>query len=68
MRSCWDSEQEAREFADAYRRVLATKYSGAPMPTRLEQKGIDVFIVEGGDEASIDALLKVVKRVKPKRG
>ncbi len=68
LRTSWDSEQDAREFADAYRRVLATKYAGASMPTRLEQKGVDVFVVEGGDEAGINALMKVVKRVKPKRG
>jgi len=68
LRTSWDSEQDAREFADAYRRVLAAKYGGAAVPTRLEQKGVDVFVVEGGDEDSSDALMKVVKRVKPKRG
>jgi len=68
LRTRWDSEQEAQEFADAYRKVLAFKYADAPTATRLEQRGIDVFVVEGGEEASIDSLLKVVKRVKPKRG
>jgi len=43
-------------------------FSEPAVPTRLEQKGVDVFVVEGGDEDSSDALMKVVKRVKPKRG
>jgi hypothetical protein len=67
LRTRWDSEKEAREFADAYRRVLEVKHSDAPVPTRLVRKGADVFIVEGGDEGSIDSLLKVVRRVKPIR-
>ncbi len=67
LRTRWDSEKEAGEFADAYRRVLAVKYADAPVPTRLVQKGVDVFVVEGGDEGSIDSLLKVVTRAKPVR-
>jgi hypothetical protein len=67
LRTCWDSEKEASEFADVYRRVLAVKYADAPVPIRVVQKGVDVFVVEGGAEASIDKLLKVVKRVKPAR-
>ena len=71
LRTCWDSEQEAKEFADAYRRVLATKYADAPVPTLLEQQGVDVYVVEGGAEKDIQALMKLVsgvKPVKPKRG
>ena len=67
LRTCWDSEKEASEFANAYRTGLIFKYDDEPVPTRVMQKGVDVFIVEGGDEASIDKLLKVVKRVKPTR-
>jgi hypothetical protein len=67
LRTRWDSEKEAREFADVYRRVLAIKYADAPVPTGLVQKGVDVFIVEGGDETKLDTLMKVVKRVKPTR-
>ena len=66
LRTRWDNEQEAREFADAYRTLLVFKYADAPAPTRVVQKGVDVFIVEGGDEARIDKLMKVVKGVKPK--
>jgi hypothetical protein len=68
LRTRWDNEAEAREFADAYRTLLVFKYKEAPTPTRVIQKGQDVFIVEGGDEAKIDKLMKFVKGVKPKRG
>jgi hypothetical protein len=67
LRTRWDSEKEAREFADVYGRVLAVKYADAPVPTRLVQKGVDVFVVEGGDEANLASLLKIVKRAKYKR-
>jgi hypothetical protein len=67
LRTRWDSVQEADEFTAAYRRVQAAKSAAAPLPARLVQDGVDVFIVEGGDAADIDALLKVVRRVKPKR-
>jgi len=67
LRTSWDSEKEASEFADAYRRVQAFKYADAPVPVRVAQKGVDVFIVEGGDESRIDSLLKIVKKVKPAR-
>jgi len=66
LRTSWDSEQDAKEFADAYRRVWASKYANPPVPTLLEQSGSDVYVVEGGDENSIDALMKVVKRAKHK--
>jgi hypothetical protein len=66
LRTRWDSEKEASEFADAYRRVLAVKYADAPVPTRLLQKDVDVYVVEGGEEGDSDALLKIVTRVKPK--
>jgi len=67
LRTSWDTEAEAREFAEVYRRVQATKNADAPVATRLLQKGVDVFIVEGGDEAAIDSLLKVVRGVKRAR-
>jgi hypothetical protein len=67
LRTRWDSETEAREFAEVYARVLAVKYADAPVPTRLLRKGVDVFVVEGGDVASLDALIKIVRRAKSKR-
>jgi hypothetical protein len=68
LRSAWDSEAEAKEFADAWRRVQAGKFGDSPVPVRVEQKGTDVFIVEGGDAGKIDSLLKVVRKVKPRKG
>ena len=68
LRTSWDSEAEAKEFADAYRRVLAVKYPGASVPPQLLQEGAEVYVVEGADEANVDSLMKVVKRAKRKRG
>jgi hypothetical protein len=67
LRTAWDSEADAREFADFYRRVQSVKYGDAKVPVRLEQNGIDVFVVEGGDEASVDTLMKVVKKLRQQR-
>lgn len=67
LRTSWDSEADAREFVDAYRRVLALKYAGASVPTRVVHQGVDVFVVEGADEASLDSLLKLVRKAKKKR-
>lgn len=67
LRTSWDSEADATEFADLYRRVQAVKYGDASVPVRLVQDGVDVFAVEGGDEARIDSLLKAVRKVKPER-
>jgi len=67
LRTRWDSDKEAREFAAAYRRALAVKHADAPVPVRLVQKGVDVFVVEGGEETTIDSLLKFVRRAKPAR-
>jgi hypothetical protein len=61
VRTSWDSKADAKEFAEAYRRVLAVKYADAPEQTQVVQKGADVFIVEGGDAK---ALLKVVKQAR----
>lgn len=68
MRASWDSEAEATQFVNAYRRAQAAKYEGASDPVRLEQQGTDVFIVEGGRAADADALLKVVRESRKKRG
>ena len=64
LRTSWDSAAQAEEFAAAYRRLLVNKYADAPEPTRVIQKGEDVFIVEGGKEKDIDALVKVVRNAK----
>jgi hypothetical protein len=67
LRTSWDSEAEAMQFVEAYRRALAVKYQGATESTALEQQGTEVFIVEGGRQADLDALTKIVRQVKAKR-
>lgn len=68
LRTAWDSEAEATQFVDAYRRALAVKYEGASEPVSIEQQGSDVFIVEGGRQADLEAMMKVVKQSKKQRG
>lgn len=69
LRTSWDSEAEATQFADAYRRLLPLKYADAKELARVEQQGVDVFIVEGGSQKDdIDALMKFVRQSKKVRG
>ena len=51
----WDSPDEATEFAEAYRLLLAAKYPSGAVPLRLLHQGQVVGIVEGGDEDAVDA-------------
>ncbi len=60
-RTTWDSPSEAAEFAETYKRVLTVKYAERPTATRVVLEGSDVLIVEGGDAAGLDALVKVVR-------
>lgn len=64
LRTSWDSEAEATQFAGVYRRLLVSKYQGTADPWLVEQQGADVFIVEGGRKAETAALMKVVKQAK----
>jgi hypothetical protein len=64
LSTSWDSEAQAEEFAAAYGRLLAAKYADAPELTRIVRKKENVYIVEGGDEKDIKALLKAVSRTK----
>ena len=67
LRTSWDSDAEAKEFADAYRRLLVTKYADNREATRVAQRGADVFIVEGADDSQTDVLMQVVTDSKKKR-
>lgn len=64
LRTSWDSAADAGEFATAYREALTVKYADKAAPTRVVLEGTEVFIVEGGDEGSIDVLLEVVRRAR----
>jgi hypothetical protein len=67
LRTSWDSEAEASEFADAYQRALAVKYTGSKEASRVERRGVDVFIVEGGKETDLDALMGIVTQATKSR-
>jgi len=64
MRTSWDTEADAKEFVAAYQRLLALKYANAQEPTLVERKGVDVFIVEGGNKSDLKALIKLVKNAR----
>lgn len=64
LRTSWDSEAEATQFTEAYRRVLAAKYKGTSEATQVEQQGTEVFIVEGGNAKDLPAMMKIVRSAK----
>jgi hypothetical protein len=46
--TAWDSEADAREFADAYEKRTAMRYpQGRPAGVIIELRGLRVLIVEG---------------------
>jgi hypothetical protein len=67
LRTSWDGEADAKQFADAYRRLLAVKYEKSGDAVLVEQQGQEVFIVEGGSKAELEALMKVIKQAKKTR-
>lgn len=67
LSTSWDTESDAIEFADGYSRLLKVKYENDPHPTRVERKGKQVFIVEGGDQSALSSLVKLVRKSKATR-
>lgn len=67
LRTAWDSEADAKEFVEAYRRVLTVKYADKRTATLVAQEGVDVYAVEGGSEADLDSLMKVIKTANKQR-
>jgi hypothetical protein len=63
----WDTDADAVEFASAYRRLLEVKYADEAVPTRVQDRGRNVFIVEGADKASIEGFLDFVATQSGKR-
>lgn len=59
----WDDETEAAEFASAYAELLEVKYDGEEA-TRIDVRGKDVLIVEGGDPGKTAAYLAVLGRAR----
>lgn len=68
MRTCWDDEREAAEFAAKYEEVQALKRKDNPgLRTLLIPQGLDVLIIEGGTEEEQEkfkSLLEEVKKTK----
>lgn len=76
--STWDDETEAREFFDAYGRLLAKKYADATKEdgaervvlqtnsgqVLLERRGADVLIIEGAEEKLLNEADRIWKGVK----
>lgn len=62
MYTSWDTDEDAREFAEGYRRLLAAKYANEPTPTRMLEKGRDVIIVEGGEESSLASFMAFAEK------
>jgi hypothetical protein len=57
LRTSWDTENDAAEFASAYERLLTVKYADHDEATRVTRDGTDVLVVEGGSEDSLDAFV-----------
>ena len=66
LRSTWDTEADAKEFAAAYRTLLPKKYEGAKIKddkagstcmtvedgfARIEIRGLDVLVIDGAPDA-----------------
>lgn len=78
--STWDSEEEAREFGDAYTVLLGKKYEGFKPKegnpglysteknglVLLERRGADVLVIEGADEADLEIVPLIWKHLKKK--
>jgi len=73
LRTSWDDAAQAKEFNDAYGRLLQTKYSGVTRrPWAMVQRERDVYVVEGArsdDEytALLDVIGKASKQKLPVR-
>jgi hypothetical protein len=60
----WDTEEDAAEFARSYARALAIKHPGNSVPTRLEQQGTTVWVVEGAAPETIDGFMSFNQRAE----
>ncbi len=58
--TCWDTEAEAKEFADAYGKLLKTKYPDGKESLKMETAGKDVLVVEEDGVADTEALMNVL--------
>jgi hypothetical protein len=66
--STWDTEDDAQQFAEAYRLALEKKYSqgltGSGGVVYVERKGSDVLVFDGGTEAMNQKAATIWKETK----
>ena len=60
----WDTEDDADDFADAYRELLTLKYPSESGSIAVSQDGRDVLVLESGDFVDSDAMLAFMWRVR----
>ena len=60
--STWDSPAEALAFAAAYTELLGEKYRDRDQPWKVDVRGNDVLIVEGGERERTSDYLEVLGR------
>jgi hypothetical protein len=60
--STWDSPTEAIEFAEGYTALLGEKYRDRNDPWKVDVRGSDVLIVEGGERERTSDYLEVLGR------
>lgn len=69
--STWDSDEDAREFADAYAAVLEKKYAGSKREEEaivlsngeravVVQRGVDVYVVDSAPPAIVERALRLL--------
>lgn len=57
----WDSAADAEQFAAAYRASLAARFPGGERKTVVKVQGTKVFVVDGGDDKDLAALVRGTK-------
>ena len=67
LSTAWDSDADAAKFAEGYRKALASKYADEKVATKLVVQGKQVWVVEGGAERDLDALMTWVSKAKTTR-
>jgi hypothetical protein len=65
--TCWDSPEDATEFAQTYRELAGIKYQHTDEAYRVLLSGSDVLIVEGGSPKTLEAKMDVLKKTSKTR-
>ncbi len=62
--SCWDTADDATEFADAYLKLAKAKYPSGDEAVEVDSTGKEVYIIEGADWDSVEAIKTFMKSAK----